>query len=160
MPNQTAQSSFTIEAKSRSFQLDPEGKGSCKFTITNTGKSVIDGRVRLTPAGQNPALAEWFVLNEPVEQKYQPTEEREYSITISVPPEAPGGTYLFRAEAYSVSNPNDDFTYGPEFSFNVVRDEPELGKKGFPLWIPFTGLALVIAIAALVAEAHGPACDE
>lgn len=151
MPNDTVLSSFTITAKTRSFQLDPEGKGVCSFTIANSGKAALEGRVRLTPTGQNPAVAEWLTIAEPAEQAYKPNEERSYSVNISVPPDAPGGTYLFRAEAYSVANPNDDYVGGPEFSFTVMRDAPAQPSKGFPLWIPFTALALVVAIAALVA---------
>jgi hypothetical protein len=151
MPNDTAVSSFTITAKTRAFQLDPQGKGVCTFTITNSGKAALEGRVRLTPTGQNPAVAEWLTITEPVEQAYKPNEERAYSVNIAVPPDAPGGTYLFRAEAYSVANPNDDYVGGPEFSFTIMRDPPPTASRGFPLWIPFTGLALVIAIAALVA---------
>jgi hypothetical protein len=150
MPNETAVSSFSITAKTRAFQLDPQGKGVCTFTITNTGKATLDGRVRLTPTGQNPAVADWLTIAEPVEQSYKPNEERSYSVTITVPADAPGGTYLFRAEAYSVANPNDDYIGGPEFSFTVQRDTPAQTTNGFPLWIPFTALALVVAIAALV----------
>lgn len=151
MPNDTVLSSFTITAKTRSFQLDPQGKGVCSFIIANSGKAALEGRVRLTPTGQNPAVAEWLTIAEPAEQAYKPNEERSYSVNITVPPDAPGGTYLFRAEAYSVANPNDDYVGGPEFSFTVMRDAPSQPGKGFPLWIPFTALALVVAIAALVA---------
>jgi hypothetical protein len=147
---QTAQSSFTIAAKSRSFQLDTQGKGICTFTVANTGQAALEGRVRLTPTGQNPAVAEWLVIAEPAEQTYKPNEERAYSIAITVPPDARGGTYLFRAEAYSIANPNDDYVCGPEFSFSVVREEPATATKRFPLWIPFTALALLIAVASLV----------
>jgi hypothetical protein len=151
MPNDTMLSSFTITAKTRSFQLDPQGKGVCNFIIANSGKAALEGRVRLTPTGQNPAVADWLAIAEPTEQSYKPNEERSYSVNITVPPDAPGGTYLFRAEAYSVANPNDDYVGGPEFSFTVMRDAPAQPSKGFPLWIPFTALALVVAIAALVA---------
>lgn len=151
MPNDTVLSSFTITAKTRSFQLDPQGKGVCNFIIANSGKAALEGRVRLTPTGQNPAVAEWLTITEPAEQAYKPNEERTYSVNITVPPDAPGGTYLFRAEAYSVANPNDDYVGGPEFSFTIMRDAPSQPSKGFPLWIPFTALALVVAIAALVA---------
>lgn len=150
MPNGTLTSSFTISAKTRSFQLDPEGKGMCTFTITNIGKTALEGRVRLTPAGQSPALMEWLTIAEPTEQAYQPNEEHAYSVAIAVPPDAPGGTYLFRAEAYAVANPNDDYVGGPEFSFTVTREGSEPGPR-FPWWIAFTGLALVVAIVALVA---------
>jgi hypothetical protein len=150
MPNDTALKSFTINAKSRSFQLDAQGKGVCTFIVANSGKAALEGRVRLTPTGQNPAVVEWLAIAEPTEQTYKPNEERSYSIAISVPPDAPGGTYLFRAEAYSVANPNDDYVSGPEFSFTVAREAPGV-KKPFPLWIPFTGLALVVAVIALVA---------
>lgn len=150
MPNDTALRSFTINAKTRSFQLDPQGKGVCTFIVANSGKSALEGRVRLTPTGQNPAAVEWLVIAEPTEQAYKPNEERSYSIAINVPADAPGGTYLFRAEAYSVANPNDDYVSGPEFSFTVMREAPG-PKKPFPLWIPFTALALVVAVAALVA---------
>lgn len=159
MPNDTALRSFTINAKTRSFQLDPQGKGVCTFVVANSGKSALEGRVRLTPTGQNPAAVEWLVIAEPTEQAYKPNEERSYSVAICVPPEVPGGTYLFRAEAYSVANPNDDYVSGPEFSFTVMRDAPG-PRKSFPLWIPFTALALVVAIAALVAVLMmGPAAD-
>ncbi|HEX3133937.1 MAG TPA: PASTA domain-containing protein, partial [Planctomycetota bacterium] len=151
MPNDTVLSSFTISAKTRSFQLDPQGKGVCNFVIANSGKAALEGRVRLTPTGQNPAVAEWLTIAEPTEQAYKPNEERSYSVNITVPADAPGGTYLFRAEAYSVANPNDDYVGGPEFSFTVLRATPGQPSKGFPLWIPFTALALVVAIAALVA---------
>ena len=151
MPSDTVLSSFTISAKTRSFQLDPQGKGVCNFIIANSGKAALEGRVRLTPTGQNPAVAEWLTITEPAEQAYKPNEERSYSVNIAVPADAPGGTYLFRAEAYSVANPNDDYVGGPEFSFTVMRDAPAQPSKGFPLWIPFTALALVVAIAALVA---------
>lgn len=151
MPPTATTSSFTITAKTRAFQLDPQGKGVCTFIIANSGKAALDGRVRLTPTGQNPAVAEWLAIAEPVEQAYKPNEERTYSVNIAVPADAPGGTYLFRAEAYSVANPNDDYVGGPEFSFTVMRDAPAQPSRGFPLWIPFTALALVVAIAALVA---------
>jgi len=151
MPNATVLSSFTITAKTRSFQLDTQGKGVCNFIIANSGKAALEGRVRLTPTGQNPAVAEWLTITEPAEQAYKPNEERTYSVNIIVPADAPGGTYLFRAEAYSVANPNDDYIGGPEFSFTVMRAAPNQPSKGFPLWIPFTALALVVAIAALVA---------
>lgn len=151
MPNDILLSSFTITAKTRAFQLDPQGRGVCTFTIANSGKAALEGRVRLTPTGQNPAVAEWLTIAEPAEQAYKPNEERCYSVNIIVPADAPGGTYLFRAEAYSVANPNDDYVGGPEFSFTIMRDAPAQPSKGFPLWIPFTALALVVAIAALVA---------
>ena len=151
MPNDTVLSSFTISAKTRSFQLDPQGKGVCTFIVANSGKAALEGRVRLTPTGQNPAVAEWLAIAEPTEQAYKPNEERTYSVAITVPADARGGTYLFRAEAYSVANPNDDYVGGPEFSFTVMREEPAQPGKKFPMWIPFTALALVIAIAALVA---------
>jgi hypothetical protein len=150
MPNDIAQSSFTIAAKTRSFQLDPQGKGTCSFTVANAGKAALEGRVRLTPTGQNPAAAEWLTLVEPPEQLYKPNEEHTYTVNIAIPADAAGGTYLFRAEAYSVANPNDDYISGPEFSLGVLREGPTPNKK-FPLWIPFTGLALLIAVAALVA---------
>ncbi len=145
MPDELTSPSFAIDCPTTAITLDGNGKGTCVLTITNTGPTARDGRVRVAGAGTSPASVDWLGIVEPPEQRYQANESRRYTFAIAVPPQQPNGTFSFRAQAYAVANPNEDFVSGPDITFTITRAVAAPAHKSH--WIL---IAVIVAIVLII----------
>jgi hypothetical protein len=145
MPDELTSPSFAIDCPTTAITLDANGKGTCILTITNTGATARDGRVRAAGAGTSPASVDWLSIVEPPEQRYQANESRRYTVAIAVPAQQPNGTFSFRAQAYAVANPNEDFVSGPDITFTITRVVAAPVHKSH--WIL---IAVIIAVLLII----------
>jgi hypothetical protein len=151
MPDELTSPSFAIDCPTTSIALDANGKGSCVLTITNTGPTARDGRVRAAGAGTAPASVDWLKIVEPPEQRYQANESRRYTFAIAVPATQANGTFSFRAQAYAVANPNEDFVSGPDITVTIARTvAPPVHKSHWILIAVIIAVLLAIGTVVII----------
>ncbi len=121
---------FTITAPSSTMALDAQGRGELAFTIANASGRVLRGRARVVP--QDPAPIAWFTLVGEPERDFPAGGVQQFTVQVAVPAAAKEGNYTFRLDAFSVQNPEEDYTQGVTVAFVVAKRE--VGKR-FPWWI-------------------------
>jgi len=137
---------FAITAANEVARLANDGKGEASFTVTNSAARQLRGRLRARPLDST--KAEWLSIAGETERNFSPNATQQVSIKISVPQGIPAGKYLFRLDAVSVTNPDDDFTEGPVVSMEVQTAEAP--KRPFPWWIIALTAGVVVIIGLLV----------
>src|SRR6266480_960876 len=125
---------FAITAARETVTLDNQGRAEVSFTASNTGPKSIAGRAKLVPLGS--AKAAWLNLDGEQERNFAKGEAHQLTVHIAVPPGTPVGKYSFRLNIISVENPDDEFTEGPSFSFEVKElTVAQAPARKFPWWI-------------------------
>src|SRR6266480_1108949 len=134
---------FAITAARETVTLDNEGRAEVSFTVSNTGPKPIAGRAKLVPLGS--AKAAWLSLDGEQERNFAKGEAHQLTVHIAVPPGTPVGKYSFRLNIISVENPDDEFTEGPSFSFEVKElTVAQAPARKFPWWIVAIAGVLVV----------------
>jgi len=134
---------FAITAARETVTLDNEGRAEVSFTVSNTGPKPIAGRAKLVPLGS--AKAAWLNLDGEQERNFAKGEAHQLTVHIAVPPGTPVGKYSFRLNIISVENPDDEFTEGPSFSFEVKElTVAQAPARKFPWWIVAIAGVLVV----------------
>jgi uncharacterized membrane protein len=115
--------SFTITAASQKVTLDESGAAQVPFTVTNTSAQTLRGRLSTKPL--EPAKSEWLsVIGESV-RDFPPNAAEQVIVQIRVPSGTPSSAYSFRLVAISETAPDEDFTKGPDITFDVVASTPK-----------------------------------
>ncbi|MCI0648691.1 MAG: hypothetical protein L0346_27880, partial [Chloroflexi bacterium] len=91
---------FAITAATNSIKLNDKRQGEVSFTVSNTSRRAMRGRARIVPEGE--AAREWFSLQDEAEQSFALAGTQQYSVRITVPPNAKAGNYLFRLNMVGV----------------------------------------------------------
>lgn len=138
---------FTITAASDNVPLDDKGRGEIAFTVSNASGRALRGRARLGLIPQGTDEKAWLAIVGEPERDFPVGGVQQFTVQVTVPPAAKEGKYTFRLDAYSVSNPDEDYTQGPAVAFTVVKREV---RKAFPWWIVGVAAA-VIVVGAVVA---------
>ena len=116
--------SFAVAVTTQKVVLSKElGKpqtGTATYIITNKTVNRLEGRVKIVPL--NNSMGDWFSIdNLDMERTYAPNETYNVVVIISVPSSVSAGTYQFRLDAFSVDNPEDDYTEGQIVEFEVSQ---------------------------------------
>jgi hypothetical protein len=116
---------FSILPASTSVPLDAAGKGSASFTVTNQTGHPVRARVSVTLLGDPQPSKDWIIPPEITERDLAIDGAQQFTVLVAVPPESPGGTYLFRLDAVSTALPDDEWAHSPEVHFVVPEPEKE-----------------------------------
>jgi hypothetical protein len=138
-------SPFRIEAEPRRFTLIGNRKKDCRFTVSSTGETPLEGRAHLSahrpetprrlfsPPARDLDVA-WLSIDGQAEQPFEKGETQTYQVKLVVPGKEPPGVYAFRLDMAEAENPDEKFAAGPVVTFTI---------PAFP-W------ALVITLAVVV----------
>jgi eukaryotic-like serine/threonine-protein kinase len=137
-------SSFAFTTATNTVLLDGSRRGQVAFTVSNTGGRATRGRARIVP--QNPAATPWLTLDGQTERDFLIAGTQQYTVKLTVPPDAPAGSYNFRLDMVGVDNPDEDFIQGPGVVFQVPEPIVEV-KKPFPWWIVAVAAAVIVVAA-------------
>ena len=140
--------SFSITTPVPSIRMDASRQGTCAFAVTNALERPMRGRATVQPMGAT--KPEWLSLTGPDEASFAAGETHQFSVKLSLPPEAPAGQYPFQIVVVNVENPDEDYTTGPTVSFEAPAAAVPVKRKKFPWWIPAAAGALVLLIVVLV----------
>jgi hypothetical protein len=113
--------------------------GQVAFTVSNIAGRPLRTRLRLVP--QEPAKAEWLVVQGGDERTLALGATENFAVTVTVPPDVPAGNYTFRADAVGEDSPDEDFEVGPTVSLTVPA---AVVKPKFPWWIVAAAAAVLI----------------
>jgi hypothetical protein len=136
---------FAITAASERVSVGGDGRGEITFTVTNSSARPLRGRLRVRPLGST--KGEWFNIVGETERAFSPNATQQVVVKVAAPPGAPAGKYQFRLDAFSVINPDDDFTEGPTIDLEVKATEAP--KKAFPWRLIAAAAGAVILIVTL-----------
>src|SRR5262245_51583822 len=136
---------FAITAASERVSTGGDGRGEITFTVTNSSARPLRGQLRVRPLGST--QGEWLNLAGETERAFSPNATQQVVVKVATPPGAPAGKYQFRLDAFSVINPDDDFTEGPTIDLEVKPTEAP--KKAFPWWIIAAAAGAVILAVGL-----------
>ena len=124
--------------------LDDSGAARASFTVTNTSRRTLRGRLLTRPRGA--AKPEWFTVVGEAVRDFAPNGAQQVVVELQVPPGTPPGSYSFRLDAVSEDDPDEDFTEGPSVAFDVTAAPPPPPPKKFSWWILIVVGAVVLLI--------------
>lgn len=135
-------STFSITSTSTAVHLDAQQRGEVAFTVSNTSGRSVRGRAKLV--AQDPAQRDWLTVAGDTERDFPVSGAQQFIVQVAVPPASKEGKYVFRLDAVSVQNPDEDYTQGPTVAFTVAKHEPP--KRW---WIAAVAVAAVVLIGGL-----------
>ena len=121
---------FSITTTTNTLRLDEKRQGDVTFTVSNASEHPMRGRALLQP--EDPNAADWLHLKGDAERDFPETGTERYTVTITVPKDAPPGNYALRLDMVNVKRPDEDYTRGQTITIEVPETEPK--KKPFPWW--------------------------
>lgn len=130
---------FTITAASSTIALNAQGRAEVAFTVANASGRALRGRATVIP--QDPTQKGWLTLAGEPERDLPPAGVQQFTVQVAVPPGAKEGNYTFRLDAFSVQNPDEDYTQGATVAFAVAKHEE---RKHFPWWIVAVAAGVVV----------------
>ena len=136
---------FSITTTTNTLRLDEKRQGDVTFTVSNASEHPMRGRALLQP--EDPKATAWLHLEGDVERDFPETGTERYTATITVPQDAPPGSYAFRLDMVNAKRPDEDYTRGQTITIEVPEAEPK--KKPFPWWKALVATA-VLLLGALV----------
>ncbi|WP_293993809.1 hypothetical protein [Sphaerotilus sp.] len=142
---------FDITTTQDALELDRQGQGKVVFTVTNVTRQ--PQRCGLRPRGLDAGKAAWLRLVGEAERDFVPGMVHQVEVGIAVPPGTPLEKFRLRLDAYSVANPDDDFTEGPLVQVlppSVAPVAPGGGGR-MPWWVWLAIALVVLAVGGLVA---------
>jgi hypothetical protein len=116
---------FSILPASTSVPLDAADKGAASFTVTNQTGHAVRVRVTVTLLGNPATPKEWIIPPEVTERDLAIDGAQQFTVLVAVPPNSPGGTYLFRMDAVSTVLPDEEWAHSPEVHFVVPEPQKE-----------------------------------
>jgi hypothetical protein len=136
---------FAISTVSDRVSIGGDGRGEITFTVTNSSARPLRGQLRVRPLGST--KVEWLNIAGETERTFSPNATQQVAVKVNAPPGVPAGKYQFRLDAFSLINPDDDFTEGPTVDLDIKATEAP--KKAFPWLLVAVAAGAVILIAAL-----------
>lgn len=134
---------YVVTTPTTTVALGATGRtGQLAFTVSNIAGRPMRTRLRLVP--QEPAKIGWLAIQGGEERMLALGATENYTVTVTVPPDVPAGSYTFRADAVGEDSPDEDFATGPTVSLTVPA---AAAKPKFPWWIVVAAV-VVLAIGA------------
>lgn len=133
---------FDISTPTNSIRLDERREANASFTVANLSGRLLNGRAQI--AVDKPESAPWISIEGEAERPYAIAGSQQYTVRVSVPRDAPPGSYTFRLDVLDVANPDETLRQGPGVAFEVPEPEPE--KKPFPIGIPILIIVLILIV--------------
>ena len=130
---------FTITAPSSTIHLDAKGRGELAFTVANASGRRLRGRAVLV--AQHPSQKAWLTLTPEVERDFNPGGLHQFTVHVVIPAGSAEGNYTFRLDAFSVHNPDEDYSQGPTVAFTVARQKE---PKHFTWWLVAAAAMLLV----------------
>ena len=144
---------FAITATSNSVHLDEKRHGETTYAVFNATGAPIRGRADLK--ADNPAAQGWVSLVGDAQRDFPIAGASSYTVQITVPDDAPQGSYSFHLDMVGVERPEEYFTSGQVVTFVVPA--PVVKTKKFPWWIlAVAGGVVVIAVIVLILLGNPP----
>ena len=138
---------FNITVVSNSVNLNEKGEANSPFTVENRSGRIVRGRAVLEILSS--AAKDWVKLSGESEHEFAIGETIQILVSIKVPRDAAPGAYKFRLNMVDTSNPDENFTQGPDVTFNVPVPETKT-LQPFPWWILVVAAAAVVLIVVVV----------
>jgi hypothetical protein len=142
---------FAITAASDTVQLDRQNQAETIFTVRNLSNHPVRSRASLTV--QNPIAASWLTILGSTERDLPIAGTEQYVVKLSVPENAPVGSYAFHLDMLDVENPDESFTQGPTVLFAVTSSKVE--RPRFRLWVLLILLGLIIVLIIAYVAING-----
>jgi hypothetical protein len=139
---------FAVTTSNDSLPLKGNGSGEATFTVTNTSARPLRGIAR--PKALGNTKKEWLKLAGDNEHDFAAGGTRQFSVALSVPADAPPGKYSFRLDAFSASNPDEDFTEGPTVSAEVLPAPPKPPSKAWIIPVALMAVLIIVATVVLI----------
>lgn len=130
---------WAVTAATERIALDPTGKGSITFTVSNPGP--VQDRAVLDVVTSDAAEAGWFTVELP-QRVVTPQSSVAYAVVMQVPANAPAGEHWFQGRVYSADVPPEESS---KLSNRIVFSVGG-GKKAFPWWIVSAVFLLVLVV--------------
>jgi hypothetical protein len=118
---------------------------SLSIVVRNVSASKITGAVKIEPL--DASQDSWFKIEGEKQRVFSPNATDNFRIIISVPKETKDGTYRFRLNAWSESDPNNDYSEGNPVEFEVSTPPPP--PSTIPWWI-FIAIGAVVIIGTII----------
>src|SRR5262249_12761475 len=113
---------FNITVPSNVVTLNAKRVGKITFTVANpTGRS-LGVIVQIAPA--DPGIQSWFQLEEDAPSRINPQQTVQYTVTVTVPDNAPPKDYSFHLVVAEDSNPDDNFSNSPDVRVTAPAPVP------------------------------------
>jgi hypothetical protein len=147
-------SPFDINVPSSVISLDINRQTVVTFTVKNLQSRRTRAEIAIQPVPPEAPTGAWLTLlpaenapsgSDPRFREFDTLETETISIQITVPRDVPKGLYSFRLMLSDEIEPEENFTVGPDVSFEVVEKPVEPTPPPFPMWI-----IPVIAVVALI----------
>ncbi|TDJ28944.1 MAG: PASTA domain-containing protein [Gammaproteobacteria bacterium] len=126
------------------IKVDADGRGQKTFTVTNISGGSL--RLGLQCQFDNAEQKDWARPRGDIERELGDQGSDQIIVDITAPSDAAPGTYEFQLLAYSMINPNLDFTVSDSITIEVPEPEPTPEPKPFPWWIPVTAVVVLLLI--------------
>lgn len=139
---------FAITAAKDRIELDASGRGEVVYTVTNSTARPLRGRARVVALES--AKQAWFTLAGETERDFGPNATHQYTVQITAPPGTGPGSYRFRLDADSATNPTEDFDEGPAVAVQIPEPRKKQDGRSVPWWVFALAAALVLIVAAVV----------
>jgi hypothetical protein len=143
-------------------KLGPDRTGTTTFTVTNLAGRPL--RARMIPRGRNGAEDAWMTVVGDAEIPMGVAATVTVDVTVTVPPEAPGGQHLLVLEV--VPEDDTETVIGQSVSFTAPPPKTAVAKqKKKRSWLRLVliilfsllaliGLAVVVLLLAITASGH------
>jgi hypothetical protein len=111
---------FTITTAATSIELGADRQGVVAFTVFNVSGRRLVGRalIHVLP-GENTVSPSWLAIQDEAERVFPEDGTQHFTVTITVPPDAPAGTYMFRFDMVGVEDVNELHVPGLTIAFEV-----------------------------------------
>jgi hypothetical protein len=121
---------LTVTAGAEAVTLDSARQGKVTLSVANGGAQAA--RVRSYVAAEGAASADWFTIEGQPVRDIAPGAPESFVVSVSVPADAPAGSYAFRLNVVGVDNPDEEFASSPPVGFTVsaAKARPPV-KKGY-----------------------------
>ncbi|MFW5443977.1 MAG: PASTA domain-containing protein [Methylococcaceae bacterium] len=132
-----------ITQTSNTITCDENGQAIILFNITNISSSSL--RVGARIITKEPAQQSWFTLDGTAEKQIDIQATDQFSVSVSAE-NASEGDFKVSLMVYSVENPDEEYTESGTITVKIPSsDDPSPPASGFPKWIIWLLVGLVIA---------------
>ena len=137
--------SFDITTSSTTLRLDSDRRAKVSFTVSNRQKRPLRGLAKVKALDST--KQEWLEIVGAREREFSSEGTHDFTVELSLPPDARESSYRFRLDVACSENPDEDFTEGPAVFAEVSQAEEP--TKPFPWWIA-AAAALVVAAGVVI----------
>ena len=140
---------FAISAATGTVVPGKERRVATAFTVSNLSGRPLRGRARLVV--QSRISEPWIQLLGKPEREFAAGATQQYTVEITVPLAAPGGSYKFWLDVAAVGGPDESYTSGLAISLEVPGAGQYAARRPLDRWVVMVSLAAVLGIAAILA---------